>query len=333
MKFPYPTIRKYVFLFGILLVAGCSSLIITPITSRLAEANTPISPSSETTARLPLNRKIAFIYSNGSGYYNEIYVMNEDGSDLQNITPPDLPQIGCLVWSPDGEYIAFNAIAGNKAQIYSLRVDGTDLKQLTFGEEHAYSPSWSPDGKYIVYSSFQKDVLDYHGNLAQLGYIMKPDGSGARRLWDGNEVMGESVAFRYDNFISVAVPASRYTERVFTIDLNGNIQKKFPELILDGTPVWSPDGNLAVYNTIRADCSGLIVMNPDGSNQTCLKIAEITNSNMYLNGASWSPDSKYIIFSSNIDIDWDIYMIKPDGTGFTRLTNLPGDESSPIWSR
>jgi dipeptidyl aminopeptidase/acylaminoacyl peptidase len=39
-----------------------------------------------------------------------------------------------------------------------------------------------------------------------------------------------------------------------------------------------------------------------------------------------------IAFASNQDGDFDIYKMNPDGSGVTKLTNLPGNEDEPDWS-
>ena len=39
-----------------------------------------------------------------------------------------------------------------------------------------------------------------------------------------------------------------------------------------------------------------------------------------------------IAFSSSKDGSWDIHIMNPDGSGAVRMTDLPGDEYSPVWS-
>lgn len=48
-------------------------------------------------------------------------------------------------WSPDGARLAFEKIDGiNTSHIYSINVDGTDDRQLTFGDVADHSPDWGP---------------------------------------------------------------------------------------------------------------------------------------------------------------------------------------------
>jgi TolB protein len=48
---------------------------------------------------------------------------------------------------------------------------------------------------------------------------------------------------------------------------------------------------------------------------------------------NWSPDGNRIVFLHGTDPDNEIYVVKSNGTGLTRLTNTPDRvEFSPVWS-
>jgi TolB protein len=55
--------------------------------------------------------------------------------------------------SPDGTTLAFQSNRTGTFQIYTMKVDGTGVKQLTSGNYFSGTPSWSPDGRQIVYGS------------------------------------------------------------------------------------------------------------------------------------------------------------------------------------
>ncbi len=74
--------------------------------------------------------------------------------DMTNVKRVGDPQL-----SPNGKTIAFTIgvvnLAENKTvtQIYTIKPDGSDLKQLTKSDKSASSPRWSPNGKYIAYTT------------------------------------------------------------------------------------------------------------------------------------------------------------------------------------
>jgi len=58
------------------------------------------------------------------------------------------------VWSPTGEWIAFVSERTGNDEIWIIRPDRSELKQLTHNTwEWDKHPSWSPDGKKIVFWS------------------------------------------------------------------------------------------------------------------------------------------------------------------------------------
>ena len=79
------------------------------------------------------------------------------------------------VWSPDGQQIAFRAGSASydDHQLYLINADGSDLKQITHGDEFSViSPDWSPDSEWIAF--------DGDGQLM----LIRPDGSEMHRIVD-----------------------------------------------------------------------------------------------------------------------------------------------------
>lgn len=69
-----------------------------------------------------------------------VYVMNADGTGLAS------PCAGRTArWSPDGQRIIFvtDAFDGNE-EIYSIRIDGADLKNMTQNPANDFDPDWGP---------------------------------------------------------------------------------------------------------------------------------------------------------------------------------------------
>ena len=73
----------------------------------------------------------------------------------------------------------------------------------------------------------------------------------------------------------------------------------------------------------------IFAMNPDGSQQT--RISPATSPVVFFN-PDWSPDGSRIVAGGTAAGNHDIYVMTSDGSGLTRLTSLPSEETSPSWS-
>jgi TolB protein len=72
-------------------------------------------------------------------------------------------------WSPDGSRIAFSRPAGGE-QVFTVRVDGSELTQLTSVGTYARDPVFSPDGGTIVVNERKKNLA----LMPSLGGALKP---------------------------------------------------------------------------------------------------------------------------------------------------------------
>jgi Tol biopolymer transport system component len=87
-------------------------------------------------------------------------------------------KIGHSTWSPDGSTIYFDYQDSSQTMhIYSIKVDGSALTQIThsqYGEEY---PSLSPDGKTLAMASFL-DGFHYTQEIS----LINPDGTNPRKI-------------------------------------------------------------------------------------------------------------------------------------------------------
>lgn len=62
------------------------------------------------------------------------------------------------VYSPDGNYLAFNSTRTGNGDIYIFNLKTNELKRLTFDDGNESLSAWSPDGKYVYYASTSRDI-------------------------------------------------------------------------------------------------------------------------------------------------------------------------------
>jgi TolB protein len=103
-------------------------------------------------------------------------IMNTDGSGQHRVPNTDGGEYPS--WSPDGKRIAFNSNLSGDHVMYIVDVDGSHLVDLASVGE-GWQVDWSPDGSSILFTSHR----DHPDNYTDI-YVMRPDGSGVRRLTD-----------------------------------------------------------------------------------------------------------------------------------------------------
>jgi TolB protein len=84
----------------------------------------------------------------GTPWNRELYLMNDDGSNLHQITPTGGNSQGPS-FSPDGNWVTFTAYFDHYGEdlgceIYIMRTDGSDLRRLTDNDYCDWQPRWGP---------------------------------------------------------------------------------------------------------------------------------------------------------------------------------------------
>ena len=129
----------------------------------------------------PNGKQIVF-RSKRSGL-DELWVMDEQGGNLRQLThyPKDEPEdknayhASAPFWEPNRNVISYASKQKGKYSIFTIKPDGSGLKQITSGKQDAMWHSWSPDGNWLAY-----DGTDEQGNYDI--YLMRFGGGEARRL-------------------------------------------------------------------------------------------------------------------------------------------------------
>lgn len=259
------------------------------------------------------NGQIAF-ESNRDGN-PEIYAMNADGTVERNLT--NHPGWDFYpVWSPDGTQIAWGsdrAEPGN-VDVWVMDADGSDPVQLTDSPGEDRGASWTSDGEKIVFHSARNRTPSHAFDL----FIMDADGDNETLLRSNASagyVCGDSETGRI-----VFNSSDDGDFDIYTMDIDGSdVVNLTDNDTFDSGPKWSPDCTQISFN--RLDHGGsldVFRMNADGSDQV-----NLTNAPGVFDAFSaWSPDGQEIVFSSNRDVNFEVYrMDSSDGAGVQRLTH------------
>jgi Tol biopolymer transport system component len=204
------------------------------------------------------------------------------------------------VWSPDGNSIAFFSDRGGNPDIYIMKPDGSQVEQLT---------------------------RDPFASL----YFTKSSGD-RNPSWspDGSQIAFDSGR---DNQMLTYVNHDIY---VMAVD-GSNVKRLTNDGADEGSPRWSPNGDLIAYTKmeyfsdqalIENPAWDIYVMNTDGTQQ--IQLMKDPSNELE---PSWSPDGAKIAFISDRNgPDFDIYVMNADGSNVTQLTDDSANEFGPVWS-
>lgn len=286
-------------------------------------------------------------------------------------SPPTPTLVLPVVAEPaGGKPIAFQSERDGSPQIYTMNLDGSSPKRLTFTGAN-YSPAWSPDGTKIAFYSIR-------GETASL-YMMNADGTGERMVFDNAFISGlpswspdgSRLAFtsRRDGNLEIYLvnldgsgvvnfsshPADDYEPhwspdsqliafvsnrlekaQIYATSLDGSQMAMLTHLpgIVEH-PAWSPDGRrMAFVYGESGRYAQVYVMDIDPADLTrMLNLVNLTNNDMDNRAPAWSPDGIYVLFyAAGFQGNWDIYRMLFDGTQITNLTQaFTAHDSFPSW--
>jgi Tol biopolymer transport system component len=257
----------------------------------------------------------------------------------------------------DGE-IAF--IKGFDSQIFTIKPDGTDLRQLTYGPPKTGKFSLAPNGQSLLYTV----PLKGKGNPAKCG--RRPTQTTCSRRYPGRNAIleasadgsnvtgisppcpgrclgddsptyspdGKQIAFQRA-FGQSSTSSHASVVAIFTMNVDGShltllTEKKNPTGAEDHEPQWSPNGKKIAFvrlNTTATprNAEAIEVMNADGSH-----IRRLTPFRLDAADPRWSPNGKQLLFNdhgdpygeSNPGQNANLFTINANGSHLTQLTHL-----------
>ena len=215
----------------------------------------------------PDGKKIGFISFSDSDQngQSKIFIMNSDGTNQTKLSDY---QSDFFQFSPDGNRIVFVTELGDKIEIYSMNIDGTDVTQLTNDDRPDYYPQYYPDGSKILFLSYNNRNGNYE--------FIRSDLNGRNR-----SIIGTSLNISYIPYPYFSPDGSRLifmgTNNMITIsdsdpqtsDWNGMIYE-------DGRlPQFSPDGKMFVF--LKEKSNGHSLMTYDLTNDTKTEIYNVVD--------------------------------------------------------
>jgi Tol biopolymer transport system component len=247
----------------------------------------------------------------------DIYTVLPNGSAVHRLTTDPLFD-ACPAWSADGKHLAWchGVRRGGVIDIWTMKLDGTEKRQVTDLGGRVTFPDFSPSGNRIVFGGRPA------GATNDDIFRVSVDGDGLVRLTSdaGNDSL---PAYSPDGRKIVFVSDRTGISQIWVMNADGSNEQQltFDDVFKTQVPDWSPDGSRIAY--AAGDPGDVLVMDADGSNAHTV-IGGPTDDF----GPAWSPDGGQIAFI-RFD-DRTVYVADSDGSHVHAVRPL-GLQSVPGW--
>jgi len=222
--------------------------------------------------------------------------------------------------------IAFQAQTDAGLQIFTVRPNGHDLRQITHVDGDAVVPDWSPDGRQIV---FEIDRPLPNPTFCSIA-IMNADGSNIVELTPPDPSVCENEpSFTPDGsrIVFDLFHPDANDEAFWSMDRNGGDRQRIGNCCFD--PNVSPNGKKLSFLAGQDGATALFTSDIDGSN-----LFQVTpfSFNVAIK-QDWAPEGKHLAFTLNGDVlmpgvSANIATIRPDGTHLHFVTHYEGGDVS-----
>ena len=205
-------------------------------------------------------------------------VGQETTSQPTGWTPEEMmkvKEVGNVQVSPDGRRVVFTVTEAvmtddkseNLTHIHMANIDGSDARQITYGDKSCTTPQWSPDGRWLAFTSERSGK----NNL----WLLRPDGGEAQQV---TEVKTGVRSFKW-------APDSKQIALIMADSLTAAEEK---------AQKGKNDAKVMDEN-LKMNLLWLIPIEKDTSGKRLARL--LTKSEFSVNNFDWSPDGKMLVFA------------------------------------
>jgi Tol biopolymer transport system component len=302
-----------------------------PTPTLLEEVDITLTPTQSS----PLIQ-LTFVSQNAGKYGVYAIEVGCINQDLPCFGEPELlferfEKISQIDWSPYGSRIVFES----EGNIYIANWNGLSVFQIPNKPGRGTWPQWSRDGTKIVYIFLSQrsnsDTLNppqikmYDTKTEQISTLLGDVLDPSKIYWLPNDTLA------YITRIS----ETDWTEVIKISNIDGSLTDQIAENATNFSQIFgfdvSPDGRRFVL-------SGETIPNDNKTTRDIYiytleskEVVNLTNGLGNNYGPTWLPLNDWIAFESNRTDNYNIYVIKPDGSSLLQVTDIQSDSGYPAW--
>jgi len=258
--------------------------------------------------------KIAFVADDKSG--KSVYIMDWDGNRSTHLGVRGNAILSPR-WSRDGTKLIYSTERGRQWGIYLLDFKSMTEKKVFSSKGTNMAGDFLPDGNEFIFSSSKDGAPDLYTMNLKNNQISRLTSSYGIDVSPAVSPDGNTIAFVSDR---------GGTPQIYIMRRDGSDVRRITfEGSYNTSPSWSPKGDRIVFAgrrgtnqivTIKPDGTGLIQLTTQGNNED----------------PSFSPDGRYITFSSDRNGVKGIYIMRANGESQRRITPKNLRAVGPRWS-